>query len=94
MRQGAGGAYFQGVRQFIQRFHISIAKLLLKLEKDINDLPDADSCSYKMGERECETFDNLEELESSITDDTKQALECICDSKGQRPGRAGNQVLL
>ena len=78
LRQGSGGTYFITVQQILEKLNIQKANLLLELT-DMEDLPDdvghsCDRCGYRMDEELAEVFDNLEELENSLTVDTKGSL--------------------
>ena len=81
LRQGSGGTYFITAQQILEKLNILKANLLLRLT-EMEDLPDdsghkCDSCNYKMDEQAAEVFDNLPELENSLTLDTKNSLVYI-----------------
>lgn len=77
LRQGSGGAYFISVQQSLEKLRIQHTKLLLQLDADFfeNDSGHACSgCNRQLSEHESKVFDNLENLESNISDNTKMCL--------------------
>ena len=79
LRQGCGGTYFINVQQVIEKLHINHTSLLLSLNVDIDSFDlssghNCPSCTYVLSEAGSEIFDNLEKLESSISDSTKMSL--------------------
>lgn len=85
LRQGSGGTYFINVQQIVEKSNINRAKLLLTLNSDqaAFDTEDeghrCEDCTFVLenSERACETFDNLEELEASVSKETLSVLVYI-----------------
>ena len=78
IRQGSGGTYFVSVQQAIEKLNIKHSSLLLKLKVN-DDLESVsghqcEQCHYELCEYGAETFDNLEVLEASVSDETKMSL--------------------
>ena len=79
LRQGSGGTYFISVQQVLEKLSIKKTSLLLSLQCDIESFNvesghECSSCGYLLDEKGAEVFDNLEELEASVSEDTKQAM--------------------
>jgi hypothetical protein len=82
LRQGSGGTYFISVQQIVEKSNINRAKLLLALNTDTAAMDVEDpghACSdcgfaIESNEKACEAVDNLEELEASISVETKSVL--------------------
>ena len=82
LRQGSGGTYFITVQQVIEKLNIQKTKLLLQTTSSIDNLPEetghqCSQCDYNLDEEGSEIFDNIANLENSITIDTKMALVYI-----------------
>lgn len=83
LRQGSGGTYFINVQQIVEKTNINKAKLLLTLKTDsINNEDAGHACSdckftLESDEKACETVDNLEVLENSVSSETKSVLVYI-----------------
>ena len=82
LRQGSGGTYFISVQQVIEKLHIKQSSLLLSLNVNIEDFNvefehQCPACSYVLCEEGSEIFDNLSELEQSISLETKMSLVYI-----------------
>ena len=82
LRQGSGGTYFISVQQVIEKLHIKQSSLLLSLNVNIEDFNvesghECPACSYVLCEEGSEIFDNLSELEQSISLETKMSLVYI-----------------
>lgn len=85
LRQGSGGTYFINVQQVVEKSNVNRAKLLLALKTDKSLFNAEDSghfctdCSFKIesDEKACETVDNLELLEDSVSSETKSVLVYI-----------------
>ena len=70
--QGSGGTYFINVQQCIEKLHIKKISLLLNQNVnidafDVNPGHQCTSCDYKLCEEGSEIFDNLENLEPSLS---------------------------
>ena len=81
LRQGCGGTYFITVQQILEKLNIQHAKLLLR-HTNMEHLPleAGHMCpqySNTLDEEGSEVFDNIVELESSLTIETKMALVYI-----------------
>lgn len=81
-RQGSGGTYFINAQQITEKIRICRAKLQLKMNSDL--LPSTGKnghncidCSYSLDEKASESFDQLPDLEASVTTETKQSLVYI-----------------
>lgn len=82
LRQGSGGTYFINVQQIEEKTRINRAKLLLSLKSEIpGDKAGhaCDDCGFTLesDEKACEAVDNLEALESSLSNETKAVLVYI-----------------
>ena len=80
--QGSGGTYFVNVQQCIEKLHIKQTSLLLNHnvnidEFDVNPGHQCTSCDYKLCGEGSEIFDNLENLEPSLSNEIKMALVYI-----------------
>ena len=87
LRQGCGGTCFIIMQQILEKLNIQHAKLLLR-HTNMEKLPlETDhmcpQCSYTLDE---EVFDNLVELESSLTIEKKMALVYISGYDQERQG--------
>ena len=80
LRQGLGGTYFITVQQILEKLNMKKTSLLLSLNADVDTLDvlpghQCSSCnSFNLNEEAIEIFDNLEELEKSLTIETKMGL--------------------
>ena len=79
LRQGSGGTYFITVQQIIEKVSIHKAKLLLRLNVDVDQFNvepghSCSKCGFLMNDNMCTVFDKLPELENSIPIDAKMAL--------------------
>ena len=79
LREGSGGTYFINVQQCIEKQHIKQTSLLLNQtvnidEFDVNPGHQCTSCDYTLCEEGSEIFDNLENLEPSLSNEIKMAL--------------------
>ena len=77
LRQGSGGTYFISVQQILEKVNIEKTNLLLKcndFDVENNVSHRCDRCHFEMDEETAEIFDNLPNLEDSLTVDTKMAL--------------------
>lgn len=82
LRQGSGGTYFINVQQIVEKCNIHRSRLLLSLDADLTQTQleepghSCSDCSFELesDEKASETFDNLEELESSVSSETKSVL--------------------
>ena len=98
LRQGSGGTYFLNVQQILEKLNIQKASLLLHMD-DIENLPDdtshsCDRCTFRMDEEVAEIFDNLQELENSITIDTKKSLVHIAGYATRKDSELSEDDLL
>ena len=80
--QGSSDINIINVQQFVEKLHIKQTSLLLKqyVNIDVFDIKphhQCTSCDYKVGEEGSEIFDNLENLEPSLSDEIKMALMYI-----------------
>ena len=80
--QGSGGAYFINNQQCIVQLHIKQTSLLLNqnVNIDVFDVNPGHQCTfydYKLCEEGSEIFDNLENLEPSLSNEIKTALVYI-----------------
>ena len=71
LRQGSGGTNFINVQQCIENQNVNID------EYDVNPSHQWTSCDYKLCEEGSEIFDNLENLEPSLSNEIKMALVYI-----------------
>ena len=74
LRQGSSGTYFINVQYCIEKLHIKQTSLLLNQnvnidEFDVNPGHQCTSCDYKLCEEGSEIFDNLENLEPSLSNE-------------------------
>ena len=81
-RQGSGGTYFISAQQILEKLHIKQASLLLSRNIDINQFNlesghQCPLCSYLLCEEGAEIFDNLQNLESSVSLETKNSIVYI-----------------
>ena len=79
LRQGSGGTYFINVQRCFETLYIKQKSLLLNQnvnidEFDVNPGHQWTSCDYKLCEEGSEIFDNLENLEPSVSHEIKMAL--------------------
>ena len=77
--QGSGGTYFVDVQLYIEKLHIKQTSLLLNQnvnidEFDVNPGHQSTSCDYKLCGEGSEIFDNLENLEPSLSKKIKWLL--------------------
>ena len=82
LRQGSGGTYFISVKQVLEKLSIQKTKLLLKLDVDVGLINvesghSCESCNYLMDDDAINIFDNLPELEKSLSVDVKSTLVYI-----------------
>ena len=79
LRRGSGGTYFINVQLCIEKLHIKQTSLLLNQnvnidEFDVNPGHQCISCDYKLCEEGSKIFDNLENLEPSLSKEIKMVL--------------------
>ena len=82
LRHGSGGTYFISAQQVIEKLHIKQSSLLLSLNVNIEDFNvesehQCPACSYVLCEEGSEIFDDLSELEQSLSLETKMSLVYI-----------------
>ena len=81
LRQGSGGTYFITVQQILEKVNIQKTKLLLNCTSMENLHTELGhmclQCSYRLDGQGSELFDNLVQLENSLTISTKTALVYI-----------------
>ena len=81
LRQGSGGTYFISVQQIIEKVNISRASLVLSYNVNVDHNEVAghacSNCSYELDETGSETFDNLPQLELSVSEENVMALVYI-----------------
>ena len=82
LRQGSGGTYFISVKQILEKLSIQKTKLLLQLDVDVDLINtesghSCESCNYLMNDNAIDIFDNLPELEKSLSVDVKSTLVYI-----------------
>lgn len=81
-RQGSGGTYFINAQQVTEKLRINKAKLHLQLNHDLElsggkENHECIDCNYTLNENESENFDQLPELEASVSTDIKENLVYI-----------------
>ena len=81
-RQGSGGTYFINAQQVSEKLRINKAKLHLQLNHDqvspgCEGHHQCNDCNYALNEEESENFDQLPELEGSLSTDVKENLVYI-----------------
>ena len=81
LRQGSGGTYFINVQKVLEKTNIQKARLLLSLNSENMTAISSNkyghscaNCGYLLDECASEIFDNLNELESSLSEDIKSTL--------------------
>lgn len=82
LRQGSDGTYFINVQQSIEKLLIKQSSLLLKQNVaidafDVSSGHQRTSCKYKLFDKGSEVVENLEDLESSLSDEIEMTLVCI-----------------
>jgi len=83
LRQGSGGTYFITIQQVMEKLAIHKAKILLRdIKNDVFQQSSSsahlcEKCNFRLNEDMCSVFDNLPELEFSLTDDVKMSLVYI-----------------
>ena len=84
LRQGSGGTYFITVQQIMEKVNINKTKLLLSMNElnltspsDFQSIHSCSACGYLLDEEAADIFDNLVELENSVTDENKSVLVYI-----------------
>lgn len=99
LRQGSGGTYFINVQQIVEKTRIERARLLLSLKEDLGGEAAGHSCGdcefrLESSERACETVDNLEELELSLPQETKEVLVYIAGYVTRNDAEEDEKALL
>ena len=79
LRQGSGGTYFLSAQSVIEKVRIQRAKLATQLVLEFSSDTDSaghqcEHCTRRLTDRECEVFDNLNNLEGSVGNDTIAAI--------------------
>ena len=80
--QGSGGTYFINDQLFIEKLHIKQTSLLLNQNVNIDEFyvnrgHQCKSCDYNLCEERSEISDNLENLETSLSNEIKMSLVYI-----------------